>query len=656
VTSPPLSPADGVANFPQVTVTPSGERVIAWVQDQIDGFTGENVSIRTAEPGADFRPAQTIPGDPSNLQMATAADGTVAIAWIDLNSHSLHVARLVPGQSTFVEATPFVPPTGETPLSVSIAWSGTDLFAAGDAEVLGGSGSGSVWVTKLAAGSNALTVVPGADSGGSLEHRNNALDQPRVFFENVGIAADGNHVVVGWTRVSEDADDQHGQAAIHYALRALNAFTAPFAPDSQTKAGSFPPDMLPAVAAGGGHEYVAWTRDGSPTISYQDLTNPVTKTIDSGGAFSVEDLRAAADASGALTALWTTEPLNQDNESLFSTVVPAGGTPAPTRPVTPIGIERQIGDLAVAPDGSALALAVNEFGQGQATGVEAALRAPGGGFGSVEQVSGTQEDHPNAIFEHPPSAFIGAGQELALWSAADHTGALNLRIHLSERDSTPPTLSGISVPSAAVTGQPVTMSAAAQDSLSTPSVTWSFGDGSQASGATVSHVFGTSGALTVTVTARDSVGNTTSQTRVIAVTKAVRTPVADTTPPVVSGLTASNPRFRVARGTTAVIANLRGTAHAGRKHPKATPQGTTLRLRLSERATLAITLTRRGHRQPSATLVRFSAGPGAAGIAITGRIGATVLAPGTYVATVTAIDGAGNRSRPASVTLTVVRR
>lgn len=645
VTGPPLSPPDRVANFPQVTVTPSGERVIAWIQDQLDGFTGENVSIRKAAPGGDFGPAQTIPGDPSDLQMATADDGTVAIAWVDVTSHSLHVARLAPGENASVEATPFVPPNGETPESVDIAWNGTDLFAAAAAEVPGGSGSGSVWVTKLAADSNALAIVPGADSGGSLEHRNNVNGQARVFFENVSIAAEGSHVVVGWTRSSEDADDQHGQAAVRYALRALNAFTAPFTADAQTKAGSFAPDMLPAVAAGGGHAYVAWTRDDSPTISYQDLSNPVTKTIDSGGAFSVEELRAAADASGALTALWTTTPSNQQNESLFSTIVPVGGTPAPTRPVTPIGIERQIGDLAVAPDGSALALAMNEFGGVRATSVEAAVRAPGGAFGPIQQVSGSQEDNPNAIFEHPPSAFTGDGRELALWSAADQTNALNQRIRLSEFDSTPPALSSIVVPPAAATGQPVTMSAVAQDALSTPSVTWSFGDGSQASGATVTHTFGTSGALTVTVTASDSVGNTISQTRVIAVSKTVRTPGADVTPPVVSDLKASNARFRLARGATAVVA----------RRTKAAPRGTVLRMRLSERATLAIALTKRGHAQPTATIVRFSAGPGGAAVAITGRIGATVLTPGTYVATVTAIDGAGNRSRPARVTITVVR-
>jgi hypothetical protein len=80
-----------------------------------------------------------------------------------------------------------------------------------------------------------------------------------------------------------------------------------------------------------------------------------------------------------------------------------------------------------------------------------------------------------------------------------------------------------------------------------------------------------------------------------------------------------------------------------------------LRLQVSERSTLVIAFVRRGRRQPTGTLVRFGAGPGAMAIPFSGRIGAAALAPGTYTATVTAIDGSGNRSRPATLALTVVR-
>jgi hypothetical protein len=54
--------------------------------------------------------------------------------------------------------------------------------------------------------------------------------------------------------------------------------------------------------------------------------------------------------------------------------------------------------------------------------------------------------------------------------------------------------------------------------------------------------------------------------------------------------------------------------------------------------------------------VRGGRGPGAVSIPFSGRLGGTRLAPGSYVASVNAIDASGNRSRPATVRFTVVSR
>jgi hypothetical protein len=90
----------------------------------------------------------------------------------------------------------------------------------------------------------------------------------------------------------------------------------------------------------------------------------------------------------------------------------------------------------------------------------------------------------------------------------------------------------------------------------------------------------------------------------------------------------------------------------------ASPVGSALRLTLSERATLAITIRRAGTRagSPVGTLVRASVGPGAVTIAFSGRIGKIALGPGSYVASVTAIDGAGNRSGSSALRFTIVSR
>jgi hypothetical protein len=99
----------------------------------------------------------------------------------------------------------------------------------------------------------------------------------------------------------------------------------------------------------------------------------------------------------------------------------------------------------------------------------------------------------------------------------------------------------------------------------------------------------------------------------------------------------------------------RAKPHARRSRPA--PDGTTIRLTLSERSLLAIEVSRRGRRGTTVvgTLVRSSVGPGAASVAFSGRIGATVLTPVAYSMSATAIDGAGNRSRPRSTRFTIVR-
>ena len=63
------------------------------------------------------------------------------------------------------------------------------------------------------------------------------------------------------------------------------------------------------------------------------------------------------------------------------------------------------------------------------------------------------------------------------------------------------------------------MAAAATDRWSPVNVRWSFGDGATASGAAVTHAFGGPGSFTVGVTARDAVGNASSTTRNVLVTR-----------------------------------------------------------------------------------------------------------------------------------------
>jgi PKD repeat protein len=207
------------------------------------------------------------------------------------------------------------------------------------------------------------------------------------------------------------------------------------------------------------------------------------------------------------------------------------------------------------------------------------------------------------------------------------------------------------------------MSAAATDTQSAVSVGWDFGDGSQGSGSSVSHAYGNPGVYPVTVTATDASGNSVSSTRVLAI---VSGDVPDHRAPTISHLSSAHARFRVSPGATAQIA---------RRKPR-TPAGTVFKLNVDERSTLVYSISgkvagrRAGHaciagRKSGAAcraavtpspLIRAASSPGTVALRFSGRIDGARLAPGNYLLSVTAIDAAGNRSRPATVSFTVVSR
>ncbi|HUO75075.1 MAG TPA: hypothetical protein VMU39_30220 [Solirubrobacteraceae bacterium] len=149
-------------------------------------------------------------------------------------------------------------------------------------------------------------------------------------------------------------------------------------------------------------------------------------------------------------------------------------------------------------------------------------------------------------------------------------------------------------------------------------------------------------------------------------------PPKDTTPPTISRFSATHTRFAVGPKPTAL------TAAARRKtKPKPKIVGTTFTFALSEaaRTQIVITQTVTGHRATRTkpcraarrgqkhnctfkatllTLVRAHLRAGTNRVAFSGRYGHKRLAKGTYTATITATDAAGNRSRARSLTITVV--
>ena len=378
------------------------------------------------------------------------------------------------------------------------------------------------------------------------------------------------------------------------------------------------------AAAGAGQTYVLWS--SGDIVVYANLAEPgLVRQIPADTDFD-RNLQAGVDASGSLVAAWEGDRRGVGNSVVTGVIAAPGQAPPPAVHLTPAGADRALDDLAVAADGSALALPTHNPGSYATTlQVDGALRPAGGVFGPVEDVTGLQ-DVRRYQFDDAAAAVAPGGRALAAWSAADHSGTLNQRLFVSERDTTPPVVGAIAVPATATVGERAGFAAVAGDVLSGTTISWDFGDGSQADGGDVSHVFGAPGAATVTITATDASATAPRPAR--SSPWLPRRGARGRRPgPGPGTLTAvgshragrsrsssvSNRRFRVARK--------RATTQIAGRSRKRSPVGTALRLTLSERSTLAIAISSKAQAQDGrARHARARAvGPGRATIAFSGR-------------------------------------
>jgi Domain of unknown function (DUF5122) beta-propeller len=123
-------------------------------------------------------------------------------------------------------------------------------------------------------------------------------------------------------------------------------------------------------------------------------------------------------------------------------------------------------------------------------------------------------------------------------------------------------------------------------------------------------------------------------------------------PLALSSLRLTNRLFAVGRARTPRV----GHAQAAARRPR----GTAFRFQLSRSATVGIRIkrlvtTRAGRRARAVALLKRTAQAGGNRVRFSGRVGRRALRPGRYRATLTAVDAAGKRSKPATVAFRVVR-
>jgi hypothetical protein len=214
----------------------------------------------------------------------------------------------------------------------------------------------------------------------------------------------------------------------------------------------------------------------------------------------------AMDPAGNAIAIWVHEPV--EGLTAETAALPVGGDWS-----EPVTVADRLAGAAAPPE-----VAVDPAGRAMAT-----WTAWTGATSAVEAASGTVAGNWNEpVTISPPGKWASApqvamdsgGNAAAVWRGETVQAAVF--------DVTRPELRSVSIPAVARAGRPVAFAASPFDAWSLVNqVSWTFGDGSTATGASAAHAFKETGRFQVTVTATDAAGHSTTASGEIEITPAL---------------------------------------------------------------------------------------------------------------------------------------
>ena len=574
-----LAPPGSNVDYNAQAIGPGGHAAVVW-QDY--DATPVNVVGRFRDPGGSFSAVDTL--STSGVvahEPAVAVDGagTVIVVFAEGGVGADEVKAVVrPPGGTFGE--PVTLSQGlEGPGRPEIA-----MNAAGEAVI--------AWVRSE--GGTTLRAVTRSASGAFGE----PVSLGTVTSEQVSVAIDAD----GDARIGARGPDQRASVATRPAGGGFGALT-PVSPEGVT---TINPHVYMGAA---GHTALTWTTGPGATGNYA-IAPP-------GGAFGApDDVGTLAettapvvdfDASGGGLMAWAKPDGADDRIALAS--FPAGGAVGEPTFVSP-GDQGAYGiSIDIAPSGAA----VVAWRRGNLTDGflgEAIVRGPGGAFSEPLRLTpeGINADYPFAGIDD-------GGNVLASWYAyGPGIGQYpQWRVYDPETPALEP-----AVPATAVVGSPVAFSATAADRWSAVGeLAWTFGDGTSASGASVSHTYDRPGTFEVGVATSDARGNAASATRTVQ----VGVPVA-----VLQKLRITPKRFR-----------------ARRRGPSVASKGARVRYELSVAARVVFRVQRKKGKRFRTLRGRFGVDSqaGQNTFRFSGRLRGRKLRPGRHRLVATPRNGAG---------------
>jgi hypothetical protein len=502
------------------------------------------IAVPARAAAAGWLPATTIAGATSSATVAVDAAGDTFIAYVNTETHQVELIErpaggsvgapqtlssgelLATAPSIAVDAAGDVVVAWEQlPLSGEYQAAAATRSAAGvltKLGVLAGSGSGTPFPTtpsaaEDAAGAAIIAWVMPATANIEAVTRGAAA-------QAFGSQATGLGKGAGSINVMADAVDSAGDDVLAFdgggQAWVLSGKNGSWATSSeQISNGGASLDGRLRLAVAGTQVVVVWSQGASPEevfASRGTIGGGLTVSIDlSDATQNSESPSVATDPAGDSVVTWFVPPTSGVISDIRASTSSADGPfplPTQTADLAEVASLTALGTAtAMGPAGQAIVTWSHSAGGGHQSAVGTSW-TPTAGFTPVQTISASGEH----VGIGTQDAADPLGDDVASWN--DETGA----IAIAPFDAAPPELGAPAIPASASVGSAASFSVASPLDIWSPAVavTWSFGDGTSASGDAVSHAYTRPGSFPVTVTAADLLGNTSEQSGSIAITAA----------------------------------------------------------------------------------------------------------------------------------------